>query len=85
MQRRTAWIALMLCPILSACGTISAEEAAAIEPRRLRVVTVQPGGTVRDLAGRMAVEDLAEEQFRVLNGLGPDEELRPGQRVKLVS
>lgn len=32
MQRRIALIALVLCPILSACGTISAEEAAQQAP-----------------------------------------------------
>ncbi|HET6520277.1 MAG TPA: M48 family metalloprotease [Geminicoccaceae bacterium] len=64
---------------------LSAEQAGAIRPRRLQVVTVRPGETARDLAGRMAVDRrLAEEQFRVLNGLGPDEEVQPGQRVKLV-
>ena len=32
MQRRIIFIALILCPILSACGTISAEEAAQQAP-----------------------------------------------------
>ncbi len=32
MQRRIAFLALILCPIVSACGTISAEEAAQQAP-----------------------------------------------------
>jgi predicted Zn-dependent protease len=32
----------------------------------------------------MAVEDYAEQWFRVLNGLNENEQIRPGQKVKIV-
>ena len=63
---------------------LSADEAAAIDVRRLQVVTVEPGQDVADLARRMAVDALPQEQFELLNGLDPGAPLAPGQKVKLV-
>jgi predicted Zn-dependent protease len=64
---------------------LSADEAAALRPRRIEIVTVAPGQGVEDLARRMAVDALPREQFEVLNGLGPGRPLTPGQQVKLVA
>ena len=63
---------------------LSADEAAAIQARRLQVVTVEPGQDAADLARRMAVDTLPREQFELLNGLDPGAPLAPGQKVKLV-
>lgn len=63
---------------------LGAEEAAALEPLRLRIHTVQPGETQESLAERMPFADFKLERFRVLNGLAPDDRLEPGQKVKLV-
>ena len=64
---------------------LSAAEAAALKPLRIRVVTVRAGDTPESLARRMAVADYPLEHFRVLNGLGAGEPLAPGRRVKIVS
>lgn len=63
---------------------ISDAEAAALKPMRIRVVTVGAGDSVASLASRMPFEDYREERFRILNGLGPNEPLVAGQRVKLI-
>lgn len=63
---------------------ISAFEATAVKPRRLDVVTVKAGDTVRSLAARMAYKDNALARFLVLNGLTADARLTPGQQVKLI-
>ncbi len=63
---------------------ITAQEAAAIQPRVIKVVTVAPGDTVNGLAQRMAYRDFRDERFRSLNGLAPNATLTPGQRVKVV-
>ena len=63
---------------------ISASEASAITPRRIDVVTVQRGDTVQSLARRMAFTNAQEARFRVLNGLGANDTLTPGQKVKIV-
>jgi predicted Zn-dependent protease len=63
---------------------LSADEAAAIRARQLQVITVAPGQGVADLARRMAVDSLPQEQFELLNGLEPGAPLAPGQKVKLV-
>jgi predicted Zn-dependent protease len=63
---------------------LSADEAAALQPQRIEVVTVEQGQTRDDLALRMAVDGNPLEQFEVLNGLDEDQPLVPGQRVKLV-
>jgi predicted Zn-dependent protease len=64
---------------------LSAQEAAAIKPRRIAVVTVKPGDTMAALSARMAYADMRAERFQTLNGLAPDAALRPGQKVKIVT
>jgi predicted Zn-dependent protease len=63
---------------------LDAQEAAAIRPRRIEVVTVAPGEGIGELARRMAVAALPREQFEVLNGLEPGQPLAPGEEVKLI-
>ncbi len=63
---------------------ISANEAAQVIPRRLDVVTVQRGDTIAGLARRMAYDNAQVERFRVLNALGPNDQLIAGQKVKIV-
>ncbi len=59
-------------------------EAKSARPLHLRVVTVGNGETVEQLASRMAVADRKVERFRILNGLGPGDRLKPGDMVKIV-
>jgi len=70
--------------VLTSFRKLSQAEAAELEPRRLRLYTVQPGDTQRSLAERLPYEDLPLRRFQVLNGLQPGDPLRPGQTVKLV-
>ena len=60
------------------------EEAAAIRPRIIDVVTVTPGDTTQSLAQRMAYRDFQLERFLSLNGLANNARLVPGQKVKVV-
>jgi predicted Zn-dependent protease len=70
--------------LVQSFGRLSDAQAAAIKPRRIDVVTVKSGETLNSLAGRMAYSDYRLERFLVLNGLGSNSALRPGQKVKLV-
>jgi len=63
---------------------LTAAQAAALKPLRLRVVTVKAGDTVARLAKRMAIDDYAMDRFRVLNGLPPNVQVVVTKRVKLV-
>ncbi len=63
---------------------ITTSEANSVVPRRLDVVTVRSGETVQSLANRMAYTTGQEARFRVLNGLGSNDTLRAGQKVKIV-
>jgi len=63
---------------------LSPAEAARAKPLRIRIVTVGPNDTVERLATRMALIDRQVERFRVLNGLGPADQLRVGEQVKIV-
>jgi predicted Zn-dependent protease len=71
-------------PMVYSLRRISAQEAAAIRPRIIHVVSVAPGDTIQSLAGRMAYRDYKLERFLSLNGLSPSSRLMPGQKVKLV-
>ena len=76
--------AQVFTPMFNSMRRISAQEAAAVVPRRIDVVTVRAGDTVQSLARRMAYDTGQVERFLVLNSLGDNEQLRAGQKVKLV-
>ncbi len=63
---------------------LAGAEAQPKPAQRLRIVTVAAGDTVQTLAKRMAVKEKPLEWFRVLNGLGTDDAVKPGDKVKLV-
>ncbi|MCJ8191757.1 M48 family metalloprotease [Sphingomicrobium aestuariivivum] len=76
-----------LGPFSSMVGSlrpISAQEASAIRPRVIDVVTVQSGDSIQSLASRMAYRDYQVERFLVLNSMDSNSRLTPGQKVKLV-
>jgi predicted Zn-dependent protease len=64
-------------PMLNSLRRITPQEAAAIRPRIIHVVTVGPGDTIQSLASQM-------DRFLALNGLAVNSRLLPGQKVKLV-
>jgi len=71
-------------PMINSLRRITPQEAAAIRPRIIHVVTVAPGDTVQSLASRMAYRDFQLDRFLSLNGLAAYSRLAPGQKVKLV-
>jgi predicted Zn-dependent protease len=64
---------------------LSSAEAAAIKPRKLRVVTVARGDTVASLAAKMAYSNLQQERFLALNGINANTALALGRKVKIVT
>lgn len=64
---------------------INAQEAAAVKPRRVAVVTVKAGDTIASLSGRMAYGNYQTERFLTLNALNASSKLTPGQKVKIVT
>ena len=71
-------------PMVNSLRRISADEASAIRPRVIHVVTVARGDTVQSLASRMAYRDFRVERFLSLNGLAPNSRLTPGDKIKLI-
>jgi predicted Zn-dependent protease len=71
-------------PMVNSVRRITANEAAAIRPKVIDVVTVGAPDTIRSLASRMAYRNYQIERFLSLNGLSATQPLVPGQRVKLV-
>lgn len=63
---------------------LSEQEARAIKPLRIRVVTVAKGETAVSLGARMSFSDFRTERFRILNGLKPGEQPKTGTLVKIV-
>ena len=63
---------------------ITRQEAAAIRPRMIDVVTVAQGDTVQSLSRRMAYREFQLERFLSLNGLAANSRLVPGQKMKVV-
>ena len=54
-------------------------------PLRLHVVTVQHGDTPERFAARMSLVDRPLERFLIINGLAQGDQLKPGDRVKIVT
>lgn len=71
-------------PMFQSMRRITPSEAGAVVPKKIQVVTVARGDTVASLARRMAYPGAQEERFRVLNALGSNDTVTPGQKVKLV-
>jgi predicted Zn-dependent protease len=63
---------------------LTANEAAAIRPRAVSVVTVRRGDTLASLSSRMAYSEFQMDRFLVLNALTSSSTLTPGQRVKII-
>jgi predicted Zn-dependent protease len=60
------------------------KESEQVKPLHLKVVTVGVNDTVEKLAHRMATSDHSLERFRTLNGLGPHDRLKLGEKIKIV-
>jgi predicted Zn-dependent protease len=73
-----------LSPLFQSVRRLSAQEAAAVKPRRIDVVTVKSSDTVQKLSERMAYDDNKLDRFLVLNALTSNSTLKAGQRVKTV-
>jgi predicted Zn-dependent protease len=69
---------------ISTFRRMSLQESAQVHPLRIKIVTVAANDTMEKLARRMAIADHASDRFRVLNGLGPNDTLKPGTKVKVV-
>lgn len=63
---------------------LAAGEVEHVSPNRLRIVTVGAGDSVQSLSARQPFESYSEQRFRVLNGLGPGDGVKPGTLVKVV-
>lgn len=63
---------------------MSLKESREIKPLHIRTIKVGPRDTQATLAHRMAELDHSLERFRVLNGLGPHDRLKPGDYVKII-
>jgi predicted Zn-dependent protease len=70
---------------LQSVRQLEGEEARAIRPLRVQLVTAAPGDTVEGLAARMVVPNRAVERFLVLNGIERGAALRPGEAYKIVA
>jgi predicted Zn-dependent protease len=71
--------------VITSFRQLSPDEASAVRPLRLRIVTAGASDTLTSLAGQMAIEDRPLEQFVILNGLERNAGPVPGQRYKIIT
>lgn len=65
---------------------LTGRDVSELKPLKIKVVRTKRGDTVPTLARVMAGRDrFSEERFKVLNGLYEKTQLRPGQRVKIIT
>jgi len=63
---------------------LTPEQAAAVKPLRINVVTVKPGDTAAGLAARMPFGAYNGRWFALINGFDRGEALKTGEPVKLI-
>ncbi len=63
---------------------LTPEQAASLRPRQIRVITAGPADTLRSVAAQMA-SDHPLDHFLMLNGRSPDQPLKAGEMVKIVT
>ena len=83
-KNRTAQVDRSFRESIATFRRMSLQESEQVQPLRLKIVTVGPNDTVESMARRMATVDHTLDRFRVLNGLGPHDTLKPGAKVKVV-
>jgi predicted Zn-dependent protease len=83
-KNRTAQVDRSFRESIATFRRMSLQESEQVQPLRLKIVTVGPNDTVESMARRMSTIDHALDRFRVLNGLGPHDTLKPGAKVKVV-
>lgn len=71
--------------MFSSMTRLSDAQAAAVKPRKLRVVTATRSDNIASLTRRMAYPSLQVERFLALNGLSANASITDGQRVKIVT
>jgi len=81
---RTAQVDRSFRESIATFRRMSLKESEQVHPLRLKIVSVGANDTVETLARRMAIADHALDRFRVLNGLGPQAQVKPGTKVKIV-
>ncbi len=80
----TAQLTPMFAQTTASFRVLTAEQAAALKPWKIRVVMVGSGDTVGGLARRLPFQTYKLERFRVLNGLTPESKITPGQQLKTI-
>ena len=83
-KNRTAQVDQQFRESIMTFRRMTLKESQQVKSLRLKVVTVGANDTVEKLAHRMATADHSLDRFRVLNGLGPHDRLKPGEKVKIV-
>ncbi|MDP3320568.1 MAG: peptidase M48, partial [Bosea sp. (in: a-proteobacteria)] len=71
--------------LMASFRVLSPEEAQAVRPVTVRIVTAAAGDTPATMAARMPEQERAQELFLVLNGIERGGALVPGQRTKIVA
>jgi len=83
-KNKTAQVDRSFRESVSTFRRMSLKESEQVRPLRIKIFTVGAHDTVEKLARHMASADHALDRFRVLNGLGPGDRLKPGEKVKIV-
>lgn len=84
-RHRTAALSGEFRRTMESLRILSASEAAAVRPLRLRVVPAQSGDTAEALSRNLPYGSLNPDWFRVLNDLEPGRQPKPGAPLKVVA
>jgi predicted Zn-dependent protease len=83
-KNRTALVDRSFRESIATFRRMSLQESEQVHPLHLKIVAVGAHGTAEKLARQMVISDHPLDRFRVLNGLGPNDRLKPGEKVKIV-
>ena len=83
-KARTAQVDRQFRESIMSFRRMTLKESEQVKPMRLKIVAVGANDSVEKLAHRMATSGHSLDRFRVLNGLGPHDRLKPGEKIKIV-
>src|SRR5262249_980263 len=83
-KNRTAQVDQQFRESIMTFRRMTLKESEQVKSLLLKFVPLGPNDTVEKCANRMATTDHSLDRFRVLNGLGPHDHVKPGEKVKIV-
>jgi len=77
-------VVIRLFDVTRSVRKLKRNEVALATGRKIKLVKVRRGDTIKSLAKKSNLNSYGEAQIRLINDLYPDREPKPGQLIKII-